>query len=77
MASIIAVMLFASGMIIMNFIKDDVTTARSSSNLNCSDLNNSDGAKVTCLGIDLVVPYTFVIIFSVIGGIIGARLVGA
>lgn len=74
MAFIIAIAIFMAGMLIVNFLKDDVTSAESVTGLNCDDMNNSDGTKVTCVLIDGVIPYFFIIVFSVIGGIIAARL---
>lgn len=73
-AIIVAIMIFIIGMISINFIKDEVTNARSSVNLNCSGGSISDGTKLTCLVVDLVVPYFIVIIFSVVGGLLTARL---
>lgn len=73
-AIIVAIMIFIIGMISINFIKDEVTNARSSVNLNCSGDSISDGTKLTCLVVDLVVPYFIVIIFSVVGGLLTARL---
>lgn len=66
-----AIMFFIIGMMSINFIKDAVTDVRLGTNLNCSDLTISDATKLTCLGIDLVVPYFIVIIISVsFGGVI-------
>jgi hypothetical protein len=72
-AVLIGIMIFMSGMLFINYIKDDVTTARSSSNMDCSNLNISDGAKVTCLGIDLLIPYFIVSVLSASGAVITAR----
>lgn len=74
MAAIVATMLFFAGMTFLNFIKDDVTSTRTSTALDCANTSISDGVKLTCLGVDAVVPYVFLIIFSAVGGIIGARL---
>lgn len=70
-AIVIAVMIFAAGMLFMNFIKDDVTSARLG--MDCTNSTISDGAKVTCLGIDIVIPYFILGILSSAGGIIVAR----
>lgn len=47
--------LFAMGVLIIPFITDDITTARTG--LDCSNSTISDGTKFTCLQHDLVVPY--------------------
>jgi hypothetical protein len=62
-----AFVLFIIGMVTVNFIKDEVTRSRGE-NFCTSPL--TDGGKVTCLLIDGVVPYFFVLIFSGVGGLI-------
>ena len=62
--------LFFAGVMFINFITDDITLTRSSQNLNCQDTTISDGAKVTCLGIDLVVPYILVGVLSIGGTLV-------
>ncbi len=74
-AVVVALMIFFIGMLAMNFIRDEVTAARNVSNLNCSDYSISDGSKLTCLLIDIVVPYFIIIIIAAAGGIITARFV--
>ena len=71
-AVLIAGMIFFTGVIFINFIKDDITTTRTS--MDCSNSTISDGAKLTCLGIDIVVPYFIVVFISAAGGLIAARL---
>jgi len=66
---VIAVMIFMSGMIFINVIKDSVVDARTA--LSCSSaLIISDGTKLTCLGIDIILPYFILTIFSLAGGLI-------
>ena len=67
---IIFMMLFFVGVMVINFITDDITTARSSQNLNCESNSISDGVKVTCLGIDLLVPYIIVALISLGGTLV-------
>jgi len=69
------IMIFVVGMLIMNFLKPEVTTARSvGSGLNCSYAGNiTDGTKLTCLVFDLVIPYWILIIVSAAGGAILGR----
>jgi uncharacterized membrane protein len=71
-AIIVACMIFFAGVIVVNFFKDDITTARVA--MDCSNPAISDGSKVTCLGIDIVVPYFILIFLSAAGGLIAARL---
>ena len=73
LAIVMAITIFIVGMLCINFVKMGITTARDASNLNCADSTISDGTKLTCLVVDIVVPYFFVLIFSVAGGIISAR----
>lgn len=73
MALVVAALLFFFGMLVVNFIKPDVSIATSSAGLDCDNINISDGAKVTCLGIDLVVPYFIVLVISVAGGFVASR----
>lgn len=74
LAIIVAITIFIVGMISINFIKTEVTSARDATNLDCSNAAGiSDGTKMTCLVVDLVVPYFIVIIFSVTGGLITSR----
>ena len=71
---VVAIFMFIIGMTIFNFIIPQVDTARSTENLDCSNPNISDSTKLTCLAVDLVVPYYIILIFSVTGGVITYRL---
>lgn len=73
MGIIVAIFIFIIGMVCVNFLKSEVTTART--NLNCEDTANiSDGTKLTCLAVDITVFYWIIIILSIAGGIITARM---
>lgn len=67
MSFLVAFMLFFIGMIVVNFIMPDVTTART---LNSCSSPTTDGSKALCLLFDFVIPYFFVIVISVAGGYI-------
>ena len=69
---IFAVMIFIAGMLFMNHLPSVVSDTTSS--LDCNNLSISDGAKLTCLGADISMPYLFLTIFSLAGGIITAKL---
>ncbi len=71
-AVIIGIMIFLSGIVVINILKPDITIARSATTgLDCSNATGiSDGTKLTCLAVDLVIPYFIVIILSAAGGVI-------
>lgn len=73
LAVVVAFMVFMAGMLFVNYLKPEVTNARATTGMDCSNLNISDGAKLTCLGIDLVIPYFILGIVSASIGIITAR----
>lgn len=73
-AIMVAIFIFLIGMTCINFINDIVTSTRATDQLNCSSNSISDGNKLACLIVDLVIPYFIIIIFSVSGGMITARL---
>lgn len=69
-----AIMIFIVGMLVVNIIKPEITTARNSNNLDCSNSTGiSDGNKLTCLAVDATIPYYIIIILSAAGGLITAR----
>lgn len=72
-AIIVAIFLFMVGMLSVNFLRDEVTSARSSANMNCADSGISDGSKLLCLVIDLTIPYFIIIIIAAAGGYITQR----
>ena len=72
-AIIVAITIFIIGMLSVNYLKPEIVRVRDSDNLDCSNSDISDGSKLTCLAVDIVVPYFFILIFSVAGGIITAR----
>ncbi|MFW5902807.1 MAG: hypothetical protein ACOC56_00490 [Atribacterota bacterium] len=54
-AVIIALIIWISGIMIMPFMVDGVDDFRTE--MNCSDSSISDGAKLTCLSGDTLIPY--------------------
>lgn len=70
LAVLVAFMIFFAGMLLVNFIKTSVTDART--DVNCS-VPATDGTKALCLLFDGVIPYVFVIVLSVAGGLITSR----
>ncbi len=71
-AIIFALFFFMVGMLMLPFIKDGVTEART--NINCQSSSITDGAKLVCLGLDIGVPYFIIGILTLIGGFIGNEL---
>ena len=69
-----AVFIFLVGMGVMNLIKPEVNVSKNTDNLNCNSLTISDGTKVTCLIVDVVIPYFIITIIAASGGVITARL---
>lgn len=67
-----AVVIFMAGMLILNHLMADVSIARTIG-ISCDDTTISDGAKVTCIGIDFLIPILIVAIVSTSVGAILAR----
>lgn len=60
------------GVLFIPFITDDITTTRGL--LDCSSNTISDGQKMTCLGVDFVIPYFIVFIISIaLGYLVGVN----
>ena len=64
-----SVVFFIIGMMMINFLMPEITTARAE--LDCTNATGiSDGVKLICLATDSTVPYWIMLVFSVaIGGI--------
>jgi hypothetical protein len=74
-AIIVALFLFIVGLMSVNFLTTEVTNARLAvTGLDCANVAGiSDGNKLTCLAVDLVVPYFIILVFSAAGGYITAK----
>lgn len=70
---VMAMMIFLGGMLFVNHLRSDVTTAEDVTQLDCSNTTISDGAKLTCLGTGATIPYFFVVIIAIAGGLVTAR----
>jgi len=69
---VFAIFFFMAGMLIIPFIKDNVTDSRTE--IQCTNSSISDGAKLTCLVVDTGVPYFILMILALAGGFIGNEL---
>ena len=70
----VTIIFFLIGMIMINFVTPEVSRARLPDALDCSNAAGiSDGNKLTCLAVDLVVPYFILLVFSAAGGYITAK----
>lgn len=69
----VGIFIFLIGMTTVNFLMDDITTARGSSALDCSNTSITDGQKLTCVIVDFTIPYWFIIVLSAVGGLVAAR----
>lgn len=74
LALITAVMIFMAGMLFLNQVMNDVSLARTVG-IDCSSSTISDGTKLTCFGIDLVIPILMIAIVSTAAGAILSRFV--
>jgi len=74
MTIVMAIMLFMIGMIVVNFLKEPITDARTS--INCDDSSAiTDGSKLLCLNLDITLVYFIVLILSIAGGSILDRFI--
>ncbi len=77
-AIILAIFIFIVAMSAINLLKPDITLLRTSSGINCSDASSiSDGTKLICLGLDVVIPVMIVSVFLVAGGLIINKFIKA
>jgi len=73
LGAVFAMFFLMIGMMIIPFMKDGVTSART--DIGCTTNSSiSDGAKLGCLFIDAGVPYFIIIFLTLVGGFIGNEL---
>ena len=70
----IGVFVFMLAMVFINPLSDVITESRAADQLDCSNASISDGIKLTCLMVDLILPYFIGVIIAVAGGYLGARI---
>lgn len=71
-AIMVSLLILLVGLTVTNFIKPEVTNARSL--IDCTS-PATDGTKFMCLNIDVVVPYFIVIVLSLAGGVITEKFI--
>lgn len=74
-AIVIAILIFLMGIPVINILKPEIDTARGSSGLDCTNTSITDGNRLTCLGVDIVLPYFIWIVLASAGGVVIARFV--
>lgn len=71
MTIIFSIMIFMVGMTLINFLKPELTTARSVDNLDCSNGSGiTDGNKLMCLFTSITLPLFILTVISLVGGIL-------
>ena len=67
------IFIFIIGLMMINFVKDEVSTART--DLNCANAGDiTDGTKLLCMVVNSTVPYWILLVFSIVIGGITSRL---
>ena len=61
-------LVFVFGILFLPFITNDIDTVRAA--MDCSNTSITDGAKLTCLQVDILTPYFIWIIVSLGAGLI-------
>lgn len=74
---IVAIMFFIIGLTAINYITPEVTNARAATTgLDCSNSAGiSDGNKLTCLAVDLVIPYFILLVVSTSVGYVTSKII--
>jgi len=63
------------GLMFVNFLFEPINNART--DLNCASADTiHDGNKILCLVVDVTAPYFIISLFSIITGIVVARMTG-
>ena len=73
---LMVIVFFMFAILIIGLLFPDISLARASDSLDCSNLNISSGNKMACVGVDLVVPGFIITILLIGGGAIIWKLTG-
>lgn len=72
MGVIVALMIYIVGVLFIPFLADDVTTTRA--DLDCTNSSITDGTKINCLTVDILIPYViWFFISAALGYLAGAN----
>lgn len=72
----IGIFVFMLAMVFINPLKDVIIESRASDQLDCDNSSISDGSKMTCLIVDLIMPYFIGIVLAVAGAWVSAKWIG-
>lgn len=72
----LGVFVFMMAMVFIDPLRDVITESRAADQLDCSNSTITDGAKATCLIVDLLLPYFIMAVVALAAGLIGARFLG-
>lgn len=71
----IGMIIFFLGMGLINPIKDVIDTVRDTDQLDCGNSSITDGQKLTCLVVDVTLPYFILAIFALAGAWVTTRVI--
>lgn len=74
--AIIALAFFMFGILIIGLLFPDISIARSVDVLDCANVSISNGEKLSCLGVDSIVPAFIIFLVLIGGGAVIYKLVG-
>ena len=72
----IGIIAFMAAMVFIDPIKDVVTESRGTTQLDCSNTSITDGNKMTCLIVDLMLPAFIGICFALAATALGSKFIG-
>ena len=70
----IGVFVFMLAMVFISPLSDVISESRAAEQLDCANASISDGMKLTCLMVDLILPYFIGVVIAIAGGYLGARI---
>ena len=70
----IGVFVFMLAMVFIDPLSDVISESRAAGQLDCANVSISDGMKLTCLMVDLILPYFIGVVIAIAGGYLGARI---
>ena len=68
---------FILAMVFIDPLSDVINEVRGSSQLDCSNSSISDGHKLTCLEVDLILPLFIGVVIALAGGYVTAKFITA